>query len=629
MKVVTTASRATVQGDFRGPKRILRYVAVFGVLAVGGTMLAACASSASVKQQTTSAQRGGVYTAATTSLGLTDNLDPTGEDQVGDALGFYAALLRTLVGYRGLPGTAGEQLIPELAVSIPKPADGGLSYTFHLRSDIRFGPPVNSEITSYDIAYAFQRINDATLVPQYGYYYDGLIKGLTGTATSPNVTISGIVTPNARTITFNLTHPQGDFLQLLAMPATAPIPPSVGRCFTQPGTYGNDLISSGPYMIAGSASVDIAHCSTIKPMSGFAASTHLDMVRNPNYVPYPGGPPDYVSGVDISVDSNAADIFDKIAKGQLDGSIFDNPPGSVAEQYLTSRSLRRYFHSNPAYWSESVTMNLAVAPFTNVYVRKAVAWVLDRQAIVDALGGPHVVSLAGHIFPAGFPGSLPASYNPYATPGNRGDLAKAKAEMRKSPYDPAHNGECNLAMCKNVVFINIPQFQAIDPVVTSDLAEIGIDIVPRVLSITAAFDAIFNVKGLVPMSALGGGYSDYTGANSFAGPNFGSTAITGPSSCCNYSLVGLTREQANKYGVPYPKSGIPSVDGIIQQCLVESGSVQDLCYEKLDKTMMTKVVAWVPYMWGHYIVVTSPAVTKYVFSQSTGSISLTQIAVKS
>ena len=37
------------------------------------------------------------------------------------------------------------------------------------------------------------------------------------------------------------------------MPAAGPIPQEVAKCFEgQPGKYGLDLISSGPYMIDGS-----------------------------------------------------------------------------------------------------------------------------------------------------------------------------------------------------------------------------------------------------------------------------------------------------------------------------------------------------------------------------------------
>ena len=447
---------------------------------------------------------------------------------------------------------------------------------------------------------------------------------MTGTAKDPNKPVSGIATPNARTIVFHLTHRQGDFLLLLSLPAAAPVPPEVGKCFTKPATYGRDLISTGPYMIQGAQSVDVSSCAAIKPMSGFDSSTGITLVRNPNYVHVAGDPPDFIDQFQLTVDPNISDIFDKVQRGEIDATIADTPTPIVVRAHVHTPS----FHSAPQYLSESITMNLSVPPFTDVHVRKAVQWVLDKTAMVTALGGTEVVSPAGHINPAGFPGSLPASYNPYATPGGHGNLAKAQAEMRKSAYDQNHDGKCDASVCKNIVFINKPSYAAIDPIVQTDLAKIGIQIQPRVLQDHAAFLALFNVKGRVPMSALGGGGTDYTGANSFAGPNYGSSAITGPSSCCNYSLVGLTRQQANKYGVPYPKGGIPSVDGLINQCAVLAGNAQNSCYEKLDKAMMTKVAAWAPYIWGRYIVISAPTLKRFVVNPETATLSIRQIAVK-
>ena len=607
-----------------------------GLAAVGSCLmlvLAACSGSGHTAQTsagtTAKVTRGGVYRTAVSSFGLTDNLDPVGEDQIGFAFAIYDATLRTLVGFRHIEGPAGTQVVPDLATTVPQPTDHGLTYTFHLKSDIKFAPPVNREITSQDIAYAFQRLNDAKLVPQYGYYYTGVIKGLTGTATTPNNHISGIQTPNATTIIFHLTKPTGDFLQRLAMPATAPVPPEVGKCFNTPGTYGRDLIASGPYMIQGSAAVNISSCKAIKQISGFNPTTSLTLVRNPNYVQSTDNTrANYVNGVEITVDPNVADIFARVQKGQLDGSMIDPPPATVTRQYLTNPELAKDFHSNLINQVEDVTMNLDVAPFTNIHVRKAVAWVLDKSAMLRALGGSSHYSIATHIITPTLPGGLSASYDPYKTPGEAGDLAKAEAQMKLSPFDPKHDGKCDVAACKNLAFINISQFSAVDTVVQNDLAKIGIQIVPRDLSVTTAFTALFTIKDLEPMSALGGGYADYTGTYSFAQPNFGSTALSSPVSCCNYSLVGLTKQQAKTYKVSYPSTGIPSVDNIISQCeVLADGPARNSCWEGLDKTMMTKVVAWVPYVWGRNIVITGPTVTRYMMDTMTSSISLTQIAV--
>jgi len=573
--------------------------------------------------------RGGVYRTAVSSFGLTNNMDPVGETQIGFAFAVYDAMLRELVNFRHVNGSVGTQIVPDLATSVPTPTDGGLTYTFHLKSDIKFAPPVNREITSKDILYAFQRINDSKLVAQYGYYYDGVIVGMTGNATSPNNHISGIQTPNPTTIIFHLTKPTGDFLQRVASPAAAPVPAEVAKCFNTAGAYGRDLVASGPYMFQGSAQVNISNCSTIKPMSGFDPTSHLTLVRNPNYAQSTDNTrANYVNGVEITVDPNVADIFARVQKGQLDGSMIDQPPATVTQQYLTNPSLAKEFHSDLINQVEAVTMNLDVPPFTNIHVREAVAWVLDKSAMLRALGGSSHYSIATHIIPPTLPGGLSVSYDPYKTPGESGDLAKAEAEMKQSPYDPKHDGKCDVSVCKNLAFINISQFSGVDTVVQNDLAKIGITIVPRDLSVTTAFTALFTIKELEPMSALGGGYADYTGTYSFAQPNFGSTALSAPVSCCNYSLVGLTKQEASSYKVPYPSTGIPSVDSLINKCEVLSdGPARSACWSSLDETMMTKVMAWVPYVWGRNIVITAPTVTRYVMDIATSSISLTQIAV--
>ncbi|HMG64349.1 MAG TPA: ABC transporter substrate-binding protein, partial [Streptosporangiaceae bacterium] len=383
----------------------------------GGGGSASPSSGASGSPAATgTATRGGVYRTAVTSFGLTNNMDPVGETQIGFAFALYDAMIRTLVTFRHESGAAGTQIVPDLATTVPAPTDGGLTYTFHLKPGIKFAPPVNREITSHDIAYAFQRINDQKLVAQYGYYYDGVIKGLTGKAKSPNNHISGIETPNNTTIIFHLTSPVGDFLQRIASPAAAPVPPEVAKCFNTPGGYGRDMIASGPYMFAGSAAVDASSCSALKPMSGFDPTKNITLVRNPNYAQSTDNTrANYLDGVQIGVDPNVADIFARIQKGQLDGSMIDPPPATVTRQYLTDPALKKDFHSDLINQVESVTMNLAVAPFTNIHVRKAVAWVLDKSTMLRSLGGESHFSIATHIIPPTLPGGLPVTYDPYKT----------------------------------------------------------------------------------------------------------------------------------------------------------------------------------------------------------------------
>jgi peptide/nickel transport system substrate-binding protein len=98
------------------------------------------ASEAMTSYDNGSSSRGGTYRVGwEQSFGFTDNLDPTGE-YLGNAINVLEnLLLRPLIGYRHQAGPAGNQLVGDLAIAVPKPTDNGLTYTYTLRRGVRFG----------------------------------------------------------------------------------------------------------------------------------------------------------------------------------------------------------------------------------------------------------------------------------------------------------------------------------------------------------------------------------------------------------------------------------------------------------------------------------------------------------
>ena len=121
--------------------------------------------------------KGGTYTVGWEgSFGFTNNFDPTGE-YLGNAWGLFSNLLiRPLVGYKHQPGAAGNETVGDLATEAPTPTDNGLTYTYKLRSGVKFGPPVNRAVTSKDVAYAMNRLANPNDGGQYSFYYT-VIKG--------------------------------------------------------------------------------------------------------------------------------------------------------------------------------------------------------------------------------------------------------------------------------------------------------------------------------------------------------------------------------------------------------------------------------------------------------------------
>ena len=189
-------------------------------------------------------------------------------------------------------------------------------------------------------------------------------------------------------------------------------------------------------MIEGSDNLDISSCKAMKPISGFDGVTKLTLVRNPNYNPKTDSRKARESNPDsfeFTVDSNIDDIYNKVGAGELDDEYATASP-KVFREYTTNASKRKYLHSDWADGTYYITMNLTQAPFDDVHVRKAMNWIIDRNALTKAWGGAVSGVAAGHVIPPTVLHGKLANYYPFKTPGNAGSLAKAKAEMAKSKY---------------------------------------------------------------------------------------------------------------------------------------------------------------------------------------------------
>ena len=576
--------------------------------------------------------KGGTYTVGWEgSFGFTDNFDPTGE-YLGNAWGLYSNLmLRSLVGYKHLPGAAGNALIGDLATSVPTPTDNGLVYTYHLRPNIKWAPPVNRVVTSKDVAYAMNRLASPNDGGQYPFYYT-VIKGWTDVQNGKAKTVSGITTPDNNTIVFHLTTPTGDFNRRMSMPATAPIPPEVGACFegskSTNGAYGRNVISNGPYMIQGAAG-KFTSCSALKPFAGYAGAngSKLILVRNPNYDPstdpYRKNWPNQFNFV---VNSNADDIFAKVLAGQYQDEV-SSPTPKVIRQYATNPSLKPRMIPNVGDRTNYNTMNLTQPPFDDIHVRKALNYIVDKAALQKAWGGPIPGSIATHIVPPVLYNGGLAEYDPYATTNNAGDTAKAEAEMKQSKYDPNHTGKCTASVCKGVLMIS--DVRSVDktmaPILQADAAKIGIHFTIR--SVNGAYPVIQKPSNNIPISDRSSWGKDYADPYTFFAELFDGRSIIKEGNT-NYSLVGVTPEIAKTVGAHGSVSNVPSVNSDIDNCRATLGDARTTCWENLDKKLMTSVVPWVPYLWPNNVFIVAPNVTHWNYDQFTDGPAYSAVSMK-
>jgi peptide/nickel transport system substrate-binding protein len=380
-------------------------------------------------------------------------------------------------------------------------------------------------------------------------------------------------------------------------------------------------------MIEGSDALDATSCDTLQPISGFDPNTSLSMVRNPDYDQATDDTRENnVDTFSWTINTNVDDIFNKITAGELDGEVA-SVTSKVLQQYAQDDDLKDHLETGAGDRTWYITMNLTVAPFDDIAVRKATNLVMDKLGLQRAWGGPIKGEIATHIIPDAMLNEQLADYDPYPTPDFSGDEAAAKEAMKESKYDTDKDGLCDAPECKGVLLVNRTDeiWKNMEPVIVASMAKIGIEVTPR--EFEDGYTVIQTVGKNVPFSVVPGWGKDYADVGTFAVLfDSRSTLSTGN---INYSLIGLTPEQAQTLdGFKGVDTGIPSVDADIDACnAIPVGDERLTCWADFDKKLMEEIVPWVPYLDATNVDITGPAVTQYVYDQFSGTVAYSRIAV--
>ncbi|MGE0025793.1 MAG: ABC transporter substrate-binding protein [Thermoleophilia bacterium] len=571
-------------------------------------------------------QAGGTFRVATADLGLSAGLDPSSE-YTGDGWGLLQSLLvRPILSYAFTAGAAGNTLRPDLAAEMPRVSADGLTYTLRLRRGVRFGPPLSRDVEAGDVIYAFERLATPSVTAQYGFYYS-VIEGFTAAAAGRDSRISGLSAPDDHTVVIRLVRRTPDFLDRLALPATAPIPPEIGRCHTGASEYGRYLVSTGPYMIEGADRIGTGPCAAQHPANGFDPSGSLDLVRNPEYDPATDDPsvrealPDRF---EIRTNANVNDIFARIARGELETSL-SSPPPAVTARYAGDADLRARLRVNTTSSITYVAMNLTEPPFDDVHVRRAMNYALDLDGMRRVLGGPLTGPILTHAMPSAV---LPDDTLYFQRPPFDGDLEAAREEMARSRYDHDGDGMCDASACRGVVAINdsSPPAAAMGPILRDSAGHIGIALSVRQIGFGAGSALAGEPAKRIPLNNVQGWAKDFDDPSGYVDPLLTTGGIR-PAGSTNTSLVGITPELAHQVGARYPPGGVPSVDKLAAACGREAAEARMACYEALDRRVMTEVVPWVPHQVLSKRTILGPAVTQFDFDESSSGIAWSHLAL--
>jgi peptide/nickel transport system substrate-binding protein len=313
-----------------------------------------------------------------------------------------------LLGYRRVGGASGGTLVPDLAMQIPRPADGGLTYTLQLRSGLRYAD--GTPVVASDIRRALERsfrLADVNTETAVGAFYFASVKGADACMTPDQKPVStcdlsaGVIADDQTgTIVFKLAQPDPDFLFSLASPPSAPVPATIPIDHTIDGAFPG----TGPYVVAehSDSEVSLARNQTFSVWNEDARPDGF-----PNEIVY-------------TLVANFDDAVAAVERGDADYfrlELENRVPGDVFRQISASYPGQLHFASNSV---ASVTMNTQMAPFDNLAVRQAVNMAIDRGQVVDLRGGSEAAHVTCQAVPPGWPGYQP--YCPYTThpdPGGR------------------------------------------------------------------------------------------------------------------------------------------------------------------------------------------------------------------
>jgi ABC-type transport system substrate-binding protein len=508
---------------------------------------------------------------------------------------------RTLLTY---PGEAtidgGTALIPDLADGLPQVSRDGRSLTFTLKPGIKYAPPNDGiEVTSTDFVTAVERsirINGDVLPPFNGV--EGAAEYSMGSATS----VSGLQTPDPLTLVIRLAEPYGA-LDFVADPVWAPIPASVAEGHDD--DLGRYWTSTGPYMF--------------ETYPGGAADTEFALIRNPSWSA--ATDPRRQANVD-RIEIFAPSITVQEAWERVNASEYDfigaRLDAVTAQGFRTDQSVAPRLRSTADTYLYSLPMNLAMPPFDDIAVRRAVAFALNRVALRDAViaglrargAEPPPLILSEHMFGDAVSDGLLVGYDPFELGDGMGDMVRARASMAESKYDTDGDGVCDAAACTGIRLVSFDE--AAGMAVAQSLGPLGLTIeVEGETDDGGMFMPANHVAMTIPPFGWGFDLSGTEMAYLAKGPPAGTG---GDTFVLNPSLVGAQSADLAAWG--YAVTSVPTVDDLVARCDLEAGSRRAQCYADLDQVLSESVVPWVPLFGRESVWLASPRVEHFTLDQS-------------
>src|SRR3954453_3992915 len=291
----------------------------------------------------------------------------------------------------------GTTLVPDLADGDPQVSQDGKTVTIKIKPGVKYSPPYSKTVTSADVKYAIERGFFSSVASGFTQSYYADLEGAK-ISSKPGTEISGLQTPDPQTLVLKFKRSLGGVMTsgALAYGATAPVPKGYAEKFDakSPSTYGENQLSTGPYMIQNDASGKAI---------GYEPGKRIHLVRNPSWDKSKDFKPAYLDEIDnLEGNDDPGVASRRILTGQsMVNGDFSPLPENLKDASQNRKSQLKLVPSGGGRW---IAMNTKVKPFDDINVRKAVVAGFDRNALILTRGGKLVGDPATHIMAPGMAG---------------------------------------------------------------------------------------------------------------------------------------------------------------------------------------------------------------------------------
>jgi ABC-type transport system substrate-binding protein len=534
-------------------------------LLVGSAFASSASSAGPAKAGGSEAKRGGT---------LRINLSTTDFEYLDPALAYDAAgwqvLYMTnlmLLNYPDKPAPEGSRLVPDAAAGFPRVSRDGRTYTFTIKSGLRFSD--GSAVT----AAAFKRAFERAASQQQGSPAIAFIHDVVG-ADERNEGKTGSVTgisANGQTLTIRLKRANPTFLAEIAMPFFSAVKPNMAIDSKGLNVYP----SAGPYRIASRA-----------------IGSQVVLERNRFYK---GNRPANADRILISTNTDVNQSLLQVRAGQVDYDQFGLPPTAhddLSRQYGVKKGGNGRYFVNTGINTTYLALNASRPAFAKVNLRKAVNHAIDRPSMLR-VAGKYAGKRTDQILPPNLQGFRDAAL--YPIKGANPVRGRALANGAKDDI--------------TLLYTTSPTSVARAQILKYNLEQIGLSVTLKPQPFAVAIRTA-GTRGSDFDMFLIAWFADYPDPFDFI----------------NVLLDGQNIQDANNSNYSYLNS--PKYNKLMTDAAKLSGAARYDAYGRLDVDMMKNAAPWAPLSNGNVREFVSSRVTNYLFHPVYGGAIMNALALR-